>query len=267
MNMVRDKLGPWSISKLDIIQKYANAYGKIISVFRLHPVYIDGFSGCGSHVDRATGEPVEGSPLRALDIRPRFEEFHFIDVDRGKLDVLRAAVGDCADVFLYNEDANEALLRIIPTVKYSEFKRALCVLDPYGLDLDWKVLVATAKQRTVEIFFNFSIMDINRNVLRHDRDSVSQNQYERMMRAWGDDSWKQELFSTHDNLFGDSEKVDNWTVAKAFQKRLHDVAGFDYVPEPVAMRNGKNAVLYFWFFASQNATGAKIAKDIFKHYT
>ena len=218
-------------------------------------------------MDRATGEPVEGSPLRALDIRPRFEEFHFIDVDRGKLDVLRAAVGDRADVFLYNEDANEALLRIIPTVKYSEFKRALCVLDPYGLDVDWKVLVAAAKQKTIEIFFNFSIMDINRNILRHDRDTVSQKQYNRMMRAWGDGSWEQELFSRDESLFGYLEKVDNWTVAKAFQKRLHDVAGFTCVPEPVAMKNSKKADLYYWFFASQNSTGAKIAKDIFKHYT
>jgi hypothetical protein len=88
-----------------------------------------------------------------------------------------------------------------------------------------------------------------------------------MMRAWGDDSWKAGLFSTDGNLFRDLEKVDNWTVAKAFQKRLHDVAGFAYIPEPVPMKNSKNAVLYFWFFASQNSTGAKIAKDIFKHYT
>jgi three-Cys-motif partner protein len=267
VEIVRDELGPWSINKLEIMQKYAEAYGRIINTFRLHPVYIDAFSGCGSHVDKTTGEPLEGSPLRALDVKPGFEEFHFIDIDGDKLDALRAVVGDRADVFLYNEDANEALLRIIPEVKYSEYKRALCVLDPYGLDVDWQVLVASAKQRTVEIFFNFSIMDINRNILRRDRDTVSQKQYDRMMRAWGDESWKDDLFSTSSNLFGDSEKVDNWTVAKAFRKRLHDVAGFDYVPEPVAMKNSRNTVLYFWFFASQNRTGAKIANDIFKRYT
>jgi len=267
VDIVRDELGPWSIIKLEIMQKYADAYGKIMNRFRLHSVYIDGFSGCGSHVDRTTGEPVEGSPLRALAIKPGFEEFHFIDIDGGKLGTLRSAVGSRANVFLYNEDANQALLRIIPTVRRPEYKRALCVLDPYGLDVDWTVLVAAAKQRTVEIFFNFSIMDINRNILRRDRDTVNQKQHDRMMRAWGDDSWQEELFSTDSNLFGDSEKVDNWTVAKAFQKRLHDVAGFDYVPEPVVMKNSKNAALYFWFFASQNPTGAKIAKDIFKHYT
>lgn len=267
MDIVRDELGPWSIDKLEIVQKYATAYGKIINGFRLYPIYIDGFAGCGHNVERATGEPVEGSPLRVLDIEPGFEEYHFIDVDGDKLDELKSATQSHSNVFFYNEDANEALLRIIPTVKYADFKRALCVLDPYGLDVDWKVLVAAAKQKTIEIFFNFSIMHINRNILRHNRDTVSQKQYDRMMRAWGDGSWEQELFSGDDSLFGDLEKVDNWTVAKAFQKRLHDVAGFACVPEPVAMKNSKNAGLYYWFFASQNSTGAKIAKDIFRTYT
>jgi three-Cys-motif partner protein len=267
VDIVRDELGPWSIDKLEIVQKYATAYGKVMERFPLHPIYIDGFAGSGHNVERATGEPVEGSPLRVLDIKPGFEEYYFIDIDGGKLDELKSTTRSRLNVFFYNEDANEALLRIIPTVKYTDFKRALCVLDPYGLDVDWKVLVAAAKQKTIEIFFNFSIMHINRNILRHNRDTVSQKQYDRMMRAWGDDSWQRELFSTDDNLFGEPEKVNNWTVAEAFRKHLHDVAGFAYVPEPVAMKNSKNAVLYFWFFASQNSTGAKIAKDIFKHYT
>lgn len=267
MDIVRDELGSWSINKLDIVQKYAIAYGKIINGYRLHPIYIDGFAGSGHNVARATGETIEGSPLLVLDVKPGFEEYHFIDVDGDKLDELKSATRGRSDVFFYNEDANQALLRIIPTVTYSGFKRALCVLDPYGLDVDWQVLVAAAQQKTIEIFFNFSIMDMNRNILRHNRDSVSQSQYDRMMRAWGDASWEQELFSAHDSLFGDLEKVNNWTVARAFQRRLHDVAGFAYVPDPVCMKNSKNAGLYYWFFASQNSTGAKIAKDIFKRYT
>ena len=267
MNIVRDELGPWSINKLDIVHKYATAYGEIINGRRLRPIYIDGFAGSGHNVERATGETIEGSPLRVLDVKPGFEEYHFIDVDADKLDELKSATRGRSNVFFYNEDANQALLRIIPTVKYSDFKRALCVLDPYGLDVDWKVLVAAAQQRTIEIFFNFSIMDINRNILRHNRDTVTQKQYDRMMRAWGDESWQQELFSADDSLFGDLDKVENSAIARAFQKRLRDVAGFDYVPDPVCMKNSKNAGLYYWFFASQNSTGAKIAKDIFKRYT
>lgn len=55
-------------------------------------------------------------------------------------------------------------------------------------------------------------------------------------------------------------------MAKAYQKRLKDVAGFAYVPDPMPMRNTRGAVVYYLFFASPNATGAKIVSDIFSKY-
>jgi hypothetical protein len=45
-----------------------------------------------------------------------------------------------------------------------------------------------------------------------------------------------------------------------------EVAGFKEVPEPIPMRNSRNATVYYLFFASQNATGAKIARQILKSY-
>ena len=45
------------------------------------------------------------------------------------------------------------------------------------------------------------------------------------------------------------EKVSNEKVAEAFRRRLKKVAGFRNVPEPIAMRNTQNAVVYYLFFA------------------
>ena len=50
------------------------------------------------------------------------------------------------------------------------------------------------------------------------------------------------------------------------QRRLREVAGFKEVPEPIPMRNRKNAIVYYLFLASQKKTGAKIARDIMKKY-
>jgi hypothetical protein len=44
------------------------------------------------------------------------------------------------------------------------------------------------------------------------------------------------------------------------------VAGFDRVPEPLAMENSKGAIIYYLFFASQNKTAEKIAREIFAKY-
>jgi len=56
------------------------------------------------------------------------------------------------------------------------------------------------------------------------------------------------------------------TIAEAYRKRLKEAAGFKYVPEPIPMRNSKNAVVYYLFFASPNATGARIVAEIFERY-
>jgi hypothetical protein len=52
----------------------------------------------------------------------------------------------------------------------------------------------------------------------------------------------------------------------AFKKRLKDVAGFTYVPEPAPMRNSKGAVVYYLFFAGHEATADKILRQILDKY-
>jgi len=68
-------------------------------------------------------------------------------------------------------------------------------------------------------------------------------------------------------LFGaEEEKVANAQVAEAFRRRLRDEAGFGCVIPPIPMRNTNNATVYYLFYASQNKTGEKIAKFLFKKH-
>jgi three-Cys-motif partner protein len=89
-----------------------------------------------------------------------------------------------------------------------------------------------------------------------------------MTRFWGDESWKNAAYETTKGLFGDmQQKTSNEDIVEAFRTRLRQVAGFQYVPVPMPMRNSKGAVVYFLFFAAQNSTANKIAKDIFAKYS
>jgi len=62
------------------------------------------------------------------------------------------------------------------------------------------------------------------------------------------------------------EKASNQEVAEAFRERLQKAAGFQFVPQPIPMRNTRGAVVYYLFFASPNETGARIVGDIFNKY-
>ncbi|SLM47055.1 conserved protein of unknown function [Nitrospira japonica] len=265
-----DEIGPWSEVKLDIIREYAQAYSQILSAQkepRLYHIYIDAFAGAGVHLSRATKEFVPGSPLNALNVSPPFAEYHFIDIDQARVDSLQQVAQQRQNVFVHEGDCNQVLLgKVFPRVQYKDYRRGFCWLDPYGLHLDWKVIYTAGQMKSVEIFLNFPIMDMNMNVLKHDPESVPSEQAERMTRFWGDGSWKSAAYSTTGNLFGYEEKLDNETVTKAFRERLLGVAGFKHVSKPLAMRNSRGAVVYYLFFASPKPVALRIVKDIFKKH-
>jgi three-Cys-motif partner protein len=265
-----DKIGYWSEVKLDIIREYASAYSKILAAqpaIKRH-VYIDAFAGAGKHVSRRTGEFVAGSPLNALLVKPPFSEIHLVDLHGGKAGELRKLVGDRKDVFVYEQDANTLLPdKIFPRCRYEDFNRGLCLLDPYAMNVNWNVLKTAGSMKTIEVFYNFMIMDANMNVLWRNPNKVDQNQASRMDAAWGDRSWRDAAYRKVPDFFEDmQEKTANEDVAEAFRKRLQEVAGFQYVPEPIPMRNDQGAVVYYLFFASPNRTGANIVKAIFDKY-
>lgn len=208
----------------------------------LYHIYIDAFAGAGIHVSKSTGEYVQGSPMNALLIKPPFKEYHLIDFDSEKVGSLRDIAADYQNVTVYEGDCNNILLeKVFPRARFTDYKRALCMLDPYGLHLNWKVMLTVGQMKSIEIFLNFPVMDMNMNVLWNDPGKVDPQQSARMTAFWGDESWRQAAYDTTGNLFGFEEKTDNETVAEAFRQRLRKVAGFSYVPEPIPMRNEKGA--------------------------
>lgn len=265
-----DEIGPWSEVKLDIVREYARAYSQILSAQKKPPlihVYIDAFAGAGVHLSRSTGDFVPGSPLNALNVAPPFSEYHFIDINRSRVEALQQVAQQRTNVYVHDGDCNQVLLEeVFPKVQFKDYRRGLCLLDPYGLHLDWQVIYTAGQMKSVEIFLNFPIMDMNMNVLKHNPESVPPEQAERMTRFWGDESWKNSAYTTNRNLFGFEEKTDNETIAEAFRERLQNVAGFNHVSRPLAMRNSRDAIVYYLFFASPKPVAERIVKDIFKKH-
>jgi len=266
-----DEIGPWSEVKLDILKRYAVEYSKILSSQKnpsFFHVYIDAFAGTGFHLSKATGEMVLGSPLNALLVRPPFREYHLIDLDGDKIDLLNALIGEQGNVFLHKGDCNQVLLReVFPRVRHKDFRRGLCLLDPYALTLNWKVIKEAGTMQSLDIFINFPIYDININVLHHDPETVLPLHIERMNAYWGDESWRSVAYEKSLGLFETmEEKISNRRLAEAFRERLKTVAGFTRVPEPLPMRNSKGSIVYYLFFASHKGTAENIVTYIFDKF-
>lgn len=268
-----DEIGIWSEVKLAIIKEYAAAYTRILDstkrekISKLEWIYIDAYAGAGKHLSKTTGELVDGSPSIALKTVPPFHEYHFIDADAARASRLRALGGDRQDVFVYNDDCNDILLhKVFPRAKYADYRRAVCLLDPYNIDLKWEVIEAAGKMGSVEMFLNFMIMDINRNALRRNPDKALQSKIDQLTRLWGDETWFDAAYDTSGNLFGDPEKVSNERFELTWRERLKKKAGFRYVSAPMPMKTKTNAVIYYLYFASQKPVAAGIVGDIFEKY-
>jgi len=265
-----DEIGYWSEVKLDIVRKYATAYSKIMAkqaVIRRH-IYIDAFAGAGHHISKSTGDFVAGSPLHALRVTPPFRELHLIDLDGTRVRELRHLTQNDSRVLVHQGDCNRVLLsEVFPRCMFADYHRGLCLLDPYGLNVNWEVLKRAGDMGSIEVFYNFMIMDANMNVFMKDPSKVTAEQAARMDAVWGDASWREAAYRKERGLFGDIEaKATNEAIAEAFRVRLKDVAGFTFVPQPIPMRNEKGAVIYYLYFASPNNTGARIVGEIFDTY-
>jgi len=268
-----DVIGPWTEIKLEILREYAGPYSKILSAHGFYHLYIDAYAAGGSHISRTTGEIVPGSPLVALSTMPPFREYHFIDANPGRVEQLRQYCGGRGDVRIYAGDCNQILIGdVFPFARYEERRRALCLLDPFNIDLSWEVIATAGGMRSVEVFVNFMVMDMNMNVLLRGPSKAQDTQIIRMDRFWGDGSWREVAYevSRQGSLFGEPEQIKvedaNEKISQAYRRRLVEVAGFSYAPQPLRFVNSLGMTVYYLFFASPNPTGNQIVEDIFRKY-
>lgn len=268
-----DEIGEWTRIKLDIIEQYAVPYAQIMSKQMLKFYYIDAFSGAGIHIDRETGADIDGSPLRILRGNIPFDKYYFIDLDSKKADFLG---NYCEKNFpdrkieVRQGDCNEIIEDIVSGMEYKNYERVFCLLDPYGLHLNWEIIEMMGKKNIVDLILNFPIMDMNRNAIWHDYKKVPEQDRNRMTQFWGDESWFDTAYSPslQSDIFNSNPvyKQSNEVITNAFQKRLKNVAGFKHVPKPIPLKISNGSTIYYLFFASQNATANRIAKSIFTKY-
>jgi hypothetical protein len=111
-------------AKLEIVRDYGKEYSRILAKQELLSLaYIDAFTGPGVHVLRTTGEMVVGSPVNALEIRPPFADYYFINTDGDKVGALRRLAGGPPRVHIFQGDCNELLPEnVYPHVRYENYR-------------------------------------------------------------------------------------------------------------------------------------------------
>jgi three-Cys-motif partner protein len=229
--------GPWTEDKLERVHKYLEAF-QVALKNKFRTVYIDAFCGSGTVETKGRdGLPLlleearpftVGSAKRALALGRPFDEYHFIEKSKKKLQALEAHVTQGHEELLsrvrfYAEDVNVALPKLIAKLDRRR-DRAVLFLDPCGMQVDWTTMEAIA-DGVVDMWYLAPTMAINR-MISGDRQMLH-GWEEKLDRFLGTTAWRTEWYAAKSDgdLFGNIDKrheriVSIQRIDEDFYRRL-----------------------------------------------
>jgi three-Cys-motif partner protein len=283
--------GTWTEEKLERVRKYLVAYATIMNRQHFRFAYIDAFAGTGYRTleyqekplakifpevfEQDSQEFLDGSARIALQVRPRFTKYIFIerDIDRiVELQKLKSEFKELRDdIVVIQADANSYLQDLCLNHRWSK-NRAVLFLDPFGMQVTWDTIAAIAATKAIDLWLLFPIGAVNRLLPRNAQISAAWRKT--LDRMFGSSDWYEVFYRTRKftNVFGGQQMTtiklaDFSLIADYFVKRLSSVfAGV--AQNPLPLLNSRNSPLYLLCFAAGNPRGSttaiKIAQDILK---
>lgn len=262
--------GHWTRLKLDTVDDYLGAWLQVMSNQPFERIYIDAFAGSGKVRLRQGDEVISGSAERAL-MNHRFDRYFFFERNRRRAKQLRALAarhGKADRTEVHQGDANA--LALSHEARFSAPSvRGVMFLDPYGLQIEWSMLEAIARMRTMDVWYLFPLSGFYRQAaLSSDRiDRAKEMSLDRLL---GTTEWRQVLYSPppQGQLFDvpiDERTHDAVALQAYARERLHSV--FPLVETPRMLRGANNAPLYSLFFCMSNPspTAQRIGRRIAGH--
>jgi three-Cys-motif partner protein len=251
-------LQPHTAAKHEILRRYLQAWVPILSQGRFpRLVFIDGFAGPGRY---SKGE--EGSPLIAIKavIEQRRAisanvDFHFIELEKLRSDHL---AGEIAAIELPTNltakvHRERSFREAFPEIWNSYVSRlgrprppTFVFIDPFGFKIPFTYVARVLREQSCEVLITFMYEEINR--------FLSQDgQPDNFDALFGCPDWRAGIDlgppPTRSKFLHD-----------LYQRQLSHAAGAKFV-RSFAMRNERNAMDYFLFFATNNELGLKKMKE------
>ena len=286
--------GDWTAEKLERVRKYLAAYATIMHNQNFRFAYIDAFAGTGyrtlkqaedrnellfpEFVEQDSQGFLEGSARIALQVRPRFDKYIFIERDQHRFAELQKLKEDfpnvASDISMVNAEANSYLQDLCLNRKW-QGHRAVLFLDPFGMEVTWETIAAIGATKAIDLWVLFPIgVAVNRLLTRDGK--ITKGWRRRLDTMFGEKDWYDVFYETRRDvgLFGENvitEKVGSFDlIGQYFVERLK-TAFAGVAQNPLSMPNSRNVPLYLLCFASGNPKGAKtavkIAQDILKRKT
>jgi three-Cys-motif partner protein len=270
--------------KLEAIEDYLSAYLQILSKTSFRTVYVDAFAGSGAiptgyggnlFPDLTDADALgEGSAIRALKLKKRFEQYIFIDSNRKKLRELESRISrevpDTPRVTYVQGDAGEELLKLCSMLSKPNL-RAVVFLDPFGSQVSWETLSALAKTRHVDLWYLFPAgLSVNRQISADG--SFTPEQEKSLNRLFGPHDWKSRLLEKRaiTDLFGTHEEVQKVANIDDITRYMIDCMNTVFAGEVLKKwlplgRGGAHWYYLIFAMANSSTSAKKIGHRVAEH--
>ena len=276
------KAGPWAKEKLKCLGDYLSAYTKVFRNQRhwcKGLIYIDAFAGAGNSELRQYDDPkqqslldefaeketyIKGSARVALEIDDKFNHYYFIEKNPERvrsLQLVTDELGMSSSVKILQGNSDEEIEKILSKYDWPKF-RGVVFLDPFAMQVPWRVIEKIAAVKSLEIILNFPVsMAIQRTLPR----KFELADQKLLSDYFGSDDWIDIVYDRQSDMLGETiikrDDADR-RLAIWYKDRLEKAFGFSSSPRVV--KNTKKRPIYYLLWAGANETGKKIATWIFK---
>jgi three-Cys-motif partner protein len=259
--LITNNSKPHSLQKWATIRAYINT--AMTAVKKRHwqaTFYIDLQSGPGKN--RIETECKLGSALIALTTPQPFTHYRFNEIRPKAAAALRTRVSASPireRVQVSELDANEAVNPICDEIAKIDRNGPtfnIAVLDPFGLELEWRTVRRLAQVRRMDLLINFSTSGVRRNVGAGNTDVID--------RFFGTPDWRTVYDPRGDSTSQRRALIDFY---------LQRLTEFGYVFDPTQspedreypVKNRKGVQIYSMIYASKHELGMKLWKAVLNY--
>lgn len=282
--------GQWTRAKLNILEKYLDAYTTALKDKPFKLIYIDAFAGAGwieeSDLSGERDEPdrrdfIMGSTERALRVKNRaFDELIFVEKDPERCGQLRhlSRKHDDRSINVVRDDANAFLADLCRDSFRVDRKRTghvdwrgVLFVDPFGTELAWSTVERIAAVERLDMWLLFPVSAIIRMLpLSRNPEEIDRSWVARLRHVFGNEDWRK-LYGPGSQLglFGTAEEsvrasgVDG--LRRIYMDQLREVFGSRLLTESRTLRNSRHSPMFDFIFCAGHPRGSDLAKRIAGH--